>query len=360
MKKHLEEINNEYIRYANCWEDADILLSALNISTTDRVLSVGSAGDNSFSILSQCPAIVVAVDINQTQLNLIELKKAAFKTLDYNVFTKFLGFSKCSNRWDIFQKVKEGLSPELIKFWTVRKSEIEGGIIYQGKFEKYFIIFHKIIIPLIHSKRRIDKLFDDKTSERQLQFYQSDWNNFRWRMLFRFFFSRFVLGRFGRDPQFMKEVHVSVADYILKQAQRHLSSTYCQNNYYLNFILTGTFGSSFPHYARKENFEIIKSQIDKLVLFNGLAEDTFKHYKNFNKFNLSNIFEYMNHELFEKVTKDFLDYSEPNTYFAYWNLMVNRRMSEINNNFELKQISKSFHDKDKCFFYSNFILEIKK
>ena len=102
MSKQLKNVSHDYIRYANCWEDADILLQALKIEPKDRVLSIGSAGDNSFSMLIGDPELVVAVDINPVQLNLIELKKAAFKELNYLEFLQFLGFNDCEDRWQLF------------------------------------------------------------------------------------------------------------------------------------------------------------------------------------------------------------------------------------------------------------------
>ncbi len=37
------------IRYAQCWEDADVLLDALDVQAGDTCLSIASAGDNSLS-----------------------------------------------------------------------------------------------------------------------------------------------------------------------------------------------------------------------------------------------------------------------------------------------------------------------
>ena len=80
------------IRYANCWEDADILLKGMDPKAGDRILSIGSGGDNSLALLSRNPECVVAVDISEPQLHLIALKKAAVKHLDYEAFLGFLGF----------------------------------------------------------------------------------------------------------------------------------------------------------------------------------------------------------------------------------------------------------------------------
>ena len=42
------KFNFQFIRYANCWEDADILSEALDVAENKKFLSIASAGDNSF------------------------------------------------------------------------------------------------------------------------------------------------------------------------------------------------------------------------------------------------------------------------------------------------------------------------
>jgi len=61
MGKQLKSVKHDYIRYANCWEDADILLEGLNPEQGAKILSIGSAGDNSFAFLANNPEVVVAV-----------------------------------------------------------------------------------------------------------------------------------------------------------------------------------------------------------------------------------------------------------------------------------------------------------
>jgi len=70
-----------FIRYAQCWEDADILLEALNVREGDVCLSVASAGENSLSLLTCNPARVIAVDMNPAQLSCLALRVAAYRTL---------------------------------------------------------------------------------------------------------------------------------------------------------------------------------------------------------------------------------------------------------------------------------------
>ena len=273
---------------------------------------------------------------------------------------QLMGFYACENRWDLFQKIKSGLTSDQVLYWTERKKLIEEGIIYQGKFEKYFEVFRQYILPIIHSKTKINKLFKEKDSAQQIQFYEKRWNSWEWRMLFKVFFSKLVMGRMGRDPAFFNEVEVAVPTFILQKVKTHLSSVACQQNYFLQFILRGKYHSTLPHYVRRENFSLIKSRLNNLVVYKGLVEEVFDDYEGFNKFNLSNIFEYMAPDLFNKVAKTLVKQGERGARYAYWNLMVARRMSTNNLTLEYKAfLVKELMEKDKGFFYGDFVIDVK-
>ena len=129
MTDNFKNTNHSYLRYANCWEDPDVLLSALNVQFSDSVISIGSAGDNTFSILSKSPKKVIAVDVNEVQLYLIELKKACFIKLNHTEFLDFLGFNKCDSRKILFEKIRKELSVEALNYWELNYKMIRDGII---------------------------------------------------------------------------------------------------------------------------------------------------------------------------------------------------------------------------------------
>ena len=359
MAKQLGNVRHDYIRYANCWEDADLLLKGLSIEPGDRVLSIASAGDNSLSLLCHDPELVVAVDINTAQLKLLKLKIAAFKILDHHEVLSFLGFQEHSDRMKLYAKLRGHLPQEDQEYWDQRSEEIIQGLIHAGKFERYFQLFRKKVLPLIHGSKRIAELFRSKTPEEQKHFCENTWFNRRWIFLFKIFFSRFVLGTFGRDPKFLNEVKVAVSTFILESARIHLGSTYCQNNYFLQYILLGSFETQLPHYARSENFEKIKANLDRIEVFHGLAEDAFQRYDGFNKFNLSNIFEYMDLDLFKSVSQNFLENSAPSARFAYWNLMVDRKMERLENDLQADPNYGLRMAEDCGFFYKDFNVSVR-
>lgn len=357
----MKEVSFEFIRYANCWEDADILLEGLNCAPNSRILSVGSAGDNSFSLLTTSPEMVVAVDVSAVQLYLIELKKAAIQTLEYLEVLAFLGFNKSDNRLGVFEKLKSNLSAEAASYWSQNLETIQNGVIHEGKFERYFQLFVRKVLPFIHSKKTIKTLFDEKTAAEQAIFYEKKWNTWRWRMLFKIFFSKYVMGKLGRDPEFLKEVKVNVGSHIFKKAERQLQSVAAQKNFILKYNLTGHFGDLLPHYLQPKNFEMVKANIQKLQLKQGFAEEAISEFGQFDAMNLSNIFEYMTDEIFKKTAQSLTAGLNKGGRMAYWNLMVSRRMSSVLES-ELsyqKELSERLTAVDKGFFYGGFLVDEK-
>lgn len=352
----LEKIKHDYLRYANCWEDAEVLQKGLQVGPGDRVLSIGSAGDNCFHLLSQSPELVVAIDINVVQLKVIALKKAAFQTLSYSEFLEFLGFRESTDRSVLYTKVAEALAPNELEYWTLRQEEVSNGIIHQGKFEKYFQLFRKRVLPLIHPGRRVDRLFQSKDGEQQNTFYHLSWNNRRWRFLIEIFFGKLVMGRMGRDPKFLDQVEVPVAQFIKQQIERHLSDESCQENYFLHYILKGDFQPQLPPYARPDSFEKIKQNLDRLVIKEGYIQDAFEDYPKFDKFNLSDIFEYLDHETFRQLGQELEAHGNPGALYLHWDLMVPRDLSQVT---RLKEVPFIPSETDKGFFYGGAYLNIK-
>ena len=75
--------------------------------------------------------------------------------------------------------------------------------------------------------------------------------------------------------------------------------------------------------------------------------------------NLSNIFEYMDPELFRQTAKQLIDSLEKGGRLAYWNLLVPRHIasefpSEIKG---LTELSAELSASDNGFFYNQFLVD---
>ena len=75
------KVMEDRLSYAQCWEDPRLLREALQVGPEDDVLSIGSAGDNSFSLLIDGARSVTVVDLSKPQLYLTELKQIAARVL---------------------------------------------------------------------------------------------------------------------------------------------------------------------------------------------------------------------------------------------------------------------------------------
>ena len=352
-----ENARFDFIRYANCWEDADILLEALSIKPGNKCLSISSAGDNSLSMLVHQPEIVIAIDLNHSQLACLELRIAGFKELEYEDLLEFLGIYQNSDRKKIYELIKSNLSSASRHFWDENIQKIQNGVIYEGKFENYFKIFQSYIIPLMNRKKTVEELVSEKSIEEQIQFYNKKWDNFRWRLLFRVFFGRFTMGRLGRDPEFFKYVEGDVASSILKRTKHAFTRIPVYSNPYLNFIMTGQFKAhALPFYLRKENFDAIKNNIKNIQPFNGNIQSCLNKQIIFDAFNLSDIFEYMSITEFREELSNIVKISSQGARIAYWNMLSDRIIpDDIPITIDSKLSEQLFHQ-DKAWFYKRFII----
>lgn len=357
--EHLQNIAFDFIRYSNCWEDVDILLEAFELNEKSKVISIASGGDNCFSIAAQSPEYVVAVDISEVQLFLVELKMAAIKSFDRETYLGFVGFVSVEYRLEQYGHLKAELSSKAQTYWDANQDAITEGIIHFGKFERYFQLFKKTFLEKVHSQEIVDRLFEPKTEQEQINFYNEHWFDSRWKEMHSNFFGTEMLGEKGRDPEFMKQIQGSVSETILKREVKHLQSKNCQSNPFLFYILNSKFDENhLPHYVRPENYNLVKENIDRIILKQGLLGKVAQEYKNSTHFNLSNIFEYMNMEHFKMVGNAIVQAAAPNAKLCYWNFMIDRNLAHpIKERLIYEQeLSEALSAKDKGYFYSRFIL----
>mgnify|MGYP006280449379 CR=1 FL=1 len=350
----------EGLRYANCWEDADVLTAALAPGPGKRILSIASAGDNSLSLVA-AGAEVAAVDVSKTQLACVELRREAIRNLTRADCLRFLGVRACATRTAYYKEIRGGLSTAAAEYWDENYSVISSGVIHAGKFERYFKLFRRRFLPFIHSRKMIHALLQPKSREERISFYMNDWSNWRWRLLFHIFFSRFVMGRLGRDPEFFRYVDVPVSKRILERTEYALTELSTHDNPYLSYILTGNYGNALPHYLRRENYERVRQNLDKLHLIHGSVEHVVAAYAGpgWDGYNLSDIFEYLDHERCVYIYRLLLENARPSARIVYWNMLAPRECPEELRG-RVKQcrgLASDLFARDRAFFYSRFLVE---
>src|SRR4051794_33959634 len=94
------------VRYAQCWEDADVLLAALDVRPGDVCLSIASAGDNTLALLARDPARVIAVDLNPAQLACLALRVAAYRALAHPELLELIGSTPSARRAELYARCR--------------------------------------------------------------------------------------------------------------------------------------------------------------------------------------------------------------------------------------------------------------
>ncbi len=342
-----------FIRDASVWEDADVLCEALAPAAAGgRLLSIASAGDNALALLTLDPAEVVAADLSPAQLACVELRMAAFRHLDHPRLLAFLGTAPSANRMETYRSLRPDLSDGARAFWDGMPDAVAGGVIHAGKFERYLRAFRTRILPFVHPRRRIERLREERTAAERDAFYAREWDTWRWRLLFRLFFSRAVMGRMGRDPAFFSHVEGSVGSRILARTRHALTALPVHANPYLAYIMTGNYPpEALPRYLRPAWFETIRSRIDRVRLVQGPIQQAGEG--PFDGFNLSDIFEYMDPAEHERCFAALVHRANPGARLAYWNLLAPRARPDAlaDRVRPLRETADALHARDLAWFY---------
>lgn len=351
----------EGIRYAQCWEDADVLVEGLDVQPGDTCLSIASAGDNALALLTRDPERVVAIDMSAAQLMCLALRVAAYRSLEHSELLKLIGSRPSDGRAALYDRCRPALDEAPRRFWDAHPELIERGIGTVGQFEQYFRIFRRWILPWVHSEETVERLLEGGALDERRTFYDEHWDHWRWRAVFRVFFSRFVMSRLGREPEFFEQVEGRVADRLLDRARYALSELDPADNPYLQWILTGRHRSALPLALRPEHFETIRARLDRLTWVHASLEEYLDRQdaNTIDRFNLSDVFEYVPKPRYHDVLDQLARVGRPGGRLAYWNLFVprSRPPSMADRLVPRTDRANALYAQDRAFFYGDFVLE---
>jgi S-adenosylmethionine-diacylglycerol 3-amino-3-carboxypropyl transferase len=116
-----------------------------------------------------------------------------------------------------------------------------------------------------------------------------------------------------------------------------------------------------PTYLRRENFETIRSRVNRIQIVTGNCLDYFASLPDscISKLNFTNIFEWMPSREFQRILKETVRVAKPNTILTYRNLLVFRERPLLLKNqiHSLRRLAKSLQQTDRSFIYNNYVVE---
>jgi S-adenosylmethionine:diacylglycerol 3-amino-3-carboxypropyl transferase len=350
------------LRYANCWEDADVVARALSPLEGARCLSIASAGDNSFSLLARGAARVLAVDLSPAQIALVALKREAIRCLDHPALLAFLGARPSRDRWAVYARLRSRLDPSTRAHWDRRPDAIEGGVIHSGRLEAYFRLFRRVVLPLVHRRATVEAVLAPRPLQERERFHRDSWDTWPWRAACRVFFSRPAMGRLGRDPELFRYARGPVATHVLERARHAFTALPPEANPYLRYILTGEFADALPDYLLPERHDAIRARLDRIELRQAPVEDALAALPpgSVDAFNLSDVAEYMDLPAYHRLLESIRRVAAPGARLAYWNLLAERSRPDAMGGWldGRDEEAGRLHAEARAFFYRRLVLEV--
>jgi S-adenosylmethionine:diacylglycerol 3-amino-3-carboxypropyl transferase len=338
---------------------------ALDIQCQDRILSLASGGEVSFSFLSLNENIQLkAVDISEQQIMLCRLKLAAAQHLDFPVNAHFLGYAKLklSDRRELYQSIiRPNLLAEDVLFWDKNIRFIENGVVNGGRFEQY-IKKMRFVADLIIGRKNIQRLIECQSIEEQKTvFHDLIEPRKSLQLLFKIAFHPVIYKKRGLQEQALIHAGKSTGDRFYGRFQDFCTSNLAAENYFLQYFLTGNCAveKSFPEYLRPENKERLLHNLNRFELeINSLQKVLVEKGKGyFNKIHLSNVGDWLSVEQFAELRSLLLQYCDPGTKICYRYLQKNHFQGTADSEFLIDQVISGHAEKNDRFpFYSILLL----
>jgi S-adenosylmethionine-diacylglycerol 3-amino-3-carboxypropyl transferase len=297
--------------------------AAVLLDGARRVLSICSAGEMPLCLLALGAREIDAVDIDDGQLHLARLKRAAVLALDRVEAIRFLGYLPCprGERVAALGRVLRELPPTSRAFWSENLRAVVVGPIWAGRYERYVGGLSRLLRPLVG--RRLDELFSCTSLEEQADCFRRSFDRPWLRMIFELAFHPRIFVRRGMDPRSLQHRRqtLSLGRQYFDQFRTICTATPARENHLLQLHLLGRVISTeaVPAYLTAPGFEEVRRRIDRLQLRHldlhaALREGPAGTY---DRFHLSNLPDWISPDAFE-ATMHLLAERSGRSGYAVW------------------------------------------
>ena len=316
------------INYSAANEDSSSELSALKLTNTDKVVCITGSGARPLDLLAADPQTIFSVDFNHAQNHLLNLKIAAFQSLEYDEFARFIGLNTAARPSCVFEKVLENLDSDSHAFWDQNQKLIERGLLYCGTWERLLCWISK---GTVLRRRHVDGLLNASDLEAQKAYWQKHWSGFFFKTFLRVAFNRFLWTSIIREPGAkLIPKDLDAAAYLYRCIEKMAHHSLLRENPYANLLFHGRYksGCQLPYHLQEENFSTIKSRVSSIkVVTAPLNEFLAKHPNQIDAFSLSDFSSYAPNDLYHSIWNNVVTSAKSNARFCERFFMV--KMDEL-------------------------------
>ena len=278
------KIHGSRLIYNTCWEDPRIDIELLKLNPSSQVVMITSAGCNALDYLLHEPERIHAVDVNPRQNALLELKLALVKLGGHDDLFQMFGHGHHDQYEKIFEQAKPLMSTDAANFWKLHinyfdKNRPRASFYYHGTTGTVAWYFLKFLYRIQkRSKASVKKLLNAPSLQAQKEIY-AELELALWNRVSTWFIRQpglmALLGVPRPQINLIERSYTGGLSEFVKDKLRHVFTEIpVSDNYFWRVYAMGGYTlSCCPNYLKKDNFAILKKNVNRLQLHtNTLAE----------------------------------------------------------------------------------------
>ncbi|NIO16345.1 MAG: DUF3419 family protein [Deltaproteobacteria bacterium] len=298
----------ETLNYSSSNEDSSSEVKSLRIDQSDTVLCITGSGSRALDLLTERPKRIVSIDFNASQNFLLELKIQAILNLEYDEFLDFLGVRPSRKRGDVYRSLRPHLSSGSAGFWDRHMNAIQSGVIYGGRWERYFARLAKLFSHVRPNLR--DRLFGCASVDEQRKLWHMEWDDFIWRFFLRCISTR-LTWRYGLgDPGFYRHLPdtFSIYRYLNNRFRVASENFLLRESPFATLLFYGRYNPEgfLPPYLQKQNFQVMRDNVGSIEIVTDSLLDFLEKagISSFSKYSLSDFASYTSDEEHKKTWEE--------------------------------------------------------
>lgn len=313
-------------------------------------LCIASAGEVPLNLLALGASSVTAIDYQNAQLFLSELKLKSACRADGWQAAAFLGmrFAKSKERIEFYKELRPSLSPDTGSFWDNHLDIISKGVVFQGRFERYLKKISLAAHVLI-GKKKLLGLLDANDS---LSYFNLHYLNQKIKFLFKLAFKEKNYSGNALPESALQHNQMNLADSFLHGFRRLCTQTQPRENMFLQLFLFGKilYKEALPPYLQKEYQERILRHYQKLQLVKADVRDIPRRDGGYDALILSNVCDWLSKKDFQELLFQCGSHLKPEGRL-FWRHLYSNQNPQLKGFENLQAFSKSLEEKDLFPFY---------
>lgn len=283
------------IYFAQIREDSEIERRLLSAMPTEHVVCIGSGGCTAFSLADSATSISV-VDVNPSQIYLVELKLAAARTMELDQYLAFIGEKPSTSRLEDYEGVKGTLSSKAVAYWDKHVARITRGVNRSGATERFYAHFSNLLCNVVLNREVVHGLFECGSIEEQVTYYERHFGPPVIQAGLKLALSKTVQTLFYPCFWYERSGEFDFYDYFVERLSHEVATRLLRDNYFLSQMMLGEYlfcsRGGVPHYLTPAGFQSLKQHASRYRLINSTLQSFLTKTSNVGAYFLSNVFDW--------------------------------------------------------------------